>query len=313
MLCKYIKGRLGNQMFQYSTMRAFQSTYFPNMKIGLSFKKVEKKAKKEHFSEIDSLKQFNTKYITLNKIKLSFKQKILIIRISFILFIYKYIIKKEFAYKRDCVENKYKNKLLKNNIIWKTNGFTDFDLSKLDKNKNIIFYGYFESPKYFDRINKKIINDFKPKKNLLTHNKKLFDIINKEESVCISIRRGDFITNKKYYSEHYICDDTYFYNAIDLMNNKVKNPIYIVFSDDIKWVKENMIFPKNTFFEEGNDPVWEKLRLMSNCKYFIISNSSFSWWAQFLSSYKNKIVIAPKKWNKKNNNKDLYDDKWILV
>ena len=32
MLNKYIKGRLGNQMFQYSTLRAFQQKYFPDKK-----------------------------------------------------------------------------------------------------------------------------------------------------------------------------------------------------------------------------------------------------------------------------------------
>ena len=43
MLNKYIKGRLGNQMFQYATLRSFQQKYFPNKKINLSFEKVEKK------------------------------------------------------------------------------------------------------------------------------------------------------------------------------------------------------------------------------------------------------------------------------
>ena len=313
MLYKYVKGRLGNQMFQYAALRSFQKEYFPDKKIGLCFKKVEKKAKKEHFKEIDSLCQFNTDYQVVDNIKMSFKQKLLIFKLSLILFIYKYLLKKDYANKRDKIEDKYKDKLLKNNIICRTLGFTKFDLSKINKDKDIIFYGYFESPEYFTGINKELIKDFEPKEELLKHNKSLFNTIQNEESVCVSIRRGDFVTNKTYNKEHFICDENYFYNAIDIIKNNVSNPKFIIFSDDIEWVKNNMKFPKGTLFEKGTDPVWEKLRLMSNCKHFILSNSSFSWWSQFLSSNKTKIVVAPKIWNKKNDNRDLYGKKWILI
>ena len=97
------------------------------------------------------------------------------------------------------------------------------------------------------------------------------------------------------------------------MNKLVKKPQYIVFSDDVEWCKNNMHFPKNTIYESGNDPIWEKIRLMYSCKHFIISNSTFSWWAQYLSNNKNKIVIAPKKWNNFEYSELIYDDKWILL
>lgn len=39
MINKHVIGRLGNQMFQYATVRAFQMKYYPNEKIILDLAK----------------------------------------------------------------------------------------------------------------------------------------------------------------------------------------------------------------------------------------------------------------------------------
>jgi hypothetical protein len=35
---------------------------------------------------------------------------------------------------------------------------------------------------------------------------------------------------------------------------------------------------------------------MSACRHFIIPNSSFAWWAAYLSRSENKIITVPSRW-----------------
>ena len=92
----------------------------------------------------------------------------------------------------------------------------------------------------------------------------------------------------------------------------VKNPKYFVFSDDIDWVKENINLGDATYIDWKNNQ-YQDLKLMSGCKNFIMSNSSFSYFAQFLSLNNDKKVIAPSMWFKNGKKIDIYEDNWTLV
>ena len=71
------------------------------------------------------------------------------------------------------------------------------------------------------------------------------------------------------------------------------------------------------FVNSGNDLL--DFFMMAKCDKFIIANSSYSWWASFLSIGLNKRIIAPKKerWfgqkYNQNNVDDLYLTNWELV
>ena len=101
------------------------------------------------------------------------------------------------------------------------------------------------------------------------------------------------------------------------MNEKVKNPRFLIFTDDVKWVTENMTLPAFAEFVSGSitENHYEDFYLMSKCKHQVIANSSFSWWAAWMKPNPGKIVIAPNNWfnNSRLDTADLIPDGWIKI
>ena len=123
-------------------------------------------------------------------------------------------------------------------------------------------------------------------------------------AVSIHVRRGDYVNIKRNSNIFSVLELDYFNKAIKYLKNFHKDLCFYIFSDDIAWAKENFK-GENFIFIEGGKPIDDFLK-MSNCKYNIISNSTFSAWAAYLNNFEDKIVIYPSKWYKnKNLNQNL--------
>lgn len=175
----------------------------------------------------------------------------------------------------------------------------------------IIAYGYFQSPKYFDDIRELLVKELTPKNKILEKNREIHKDICTSNSVCVSVRLGDdFLTNDIYN----VCTLDYYKSAIQYLKQELENPKFFIFSDKPELLKEKFKgLDIDMVFESGNDPDYEKLRIMSACKHFILSNSSFSWWCQYLSNYKEKRVVAPSRWYNGDVPCDIYMDSWYLI
>ena len=180
------------------------------------------------------------------------------------------------------------------------------------KTRDCFIHGFWECDKYFDDIRDVLLEEFTPKSPVLEENKELYKLIQESESICVTVRKFDMQVGLS--ENFYTLDKIHFYNGVNYIRQSHPNAKVFVFSDNIEWCRENLDFGVETYYESGKDPIWEKVRLMSACKHFVISNSSFSWWVQYLSRNENKIIVAPVEWRLKECLPiDIYQDNWTYL
>ncbi|OGI07766.1 MAG: hypothetical protein A2Y40_09295 [Candidatus Margulisbacteria bacterium GWF2_35_9] len=192
-----------------------------------------------------------------------------------------------------------------------------FDKSVLKIVDDVYLDGYWQSEKYFLDIRKELLSDFSLIDEVIGEGANYLEKINQTNSVSIHIRRGDYLSNNQASLIHGICSKDYYIKSMTYIESQIKNPIYFVFSDDQAWVKKEITSKHPIYYMDFNGPEknYEDLYLMSQCKFNIIANSSFSWWGAWLNEHKNKIVIAPKQWfqNFKYSDDDLIPPSWIRI
>ncbi|MFA6524248.1 MAG: alpha-1,2-fucosyltransferase [Candidatus Paceibacterota bacterium] len=295
MIITRLKGGMGNQMFQYALGRALSIKY--NVPLGLDLAFLLDRTPRPKFHQFSfrnydlDVFNVNVKIISQSKIpffhRQYFKGKIMVY-INGLISIFDKIFRKE----------KY--------FVFKE--------SVLNKGPNAYLDGYWQNPKYFDGIKDILRKDFTIKDLTDQNIQNLSKDILSQNSLCIHVRRGDFVSNKN----HDIVAKNYYNERLEYLKKIVSVDKIYVFSDDISWCKENLIFDIPTIFVE-NSLSGKKgeghLYLMSCCKYFIIPNSTFSWWGAWLSIREEKIVICPKKWLNSEviNTDDLIPKEWIRI
>ena len=133
-------------------------------------------------------------------------------------------------------------------------------------------------------------------------------------SVCVHVRRGDYLM-VDHFDQHGICSADYYARAMRLIAERVKNPQFFVFSDDLEWCHRH-ISGLNVWFVDANsgDAAQDELKLMASCRHHIIANSSLSWWGAWLAQHDGQIVIGPDPWfSATKQTPDLYPPAWLAV
>jgi len=166
---------------------------------------------------------------------------------------------------------------------------------KIDLKKKYYFLGFWQNPIYFIGYEEKIKNFFIPKDKSIFETDDAVEILNSYyDTVSLHFRRGDYKTSG--FIEPAGMD--YYYEAIDIIKQKVKNPFFYIFTDEPEWVRNEMKIniPYKLITGNTGSDAFVDILLMSKCKHNITANSSFSWWGAWLNENPDKCVIAPKKW-----------------
>ncbi|KZK42258.1 Alpha-12-fucosyltransferase [Lactococcus cremoris] len=297
-----IRGNLGNQLFIYATAKKIQkltgqkiqlntttlNKYFPNYKFGLSEFIME-----DPDCFIESYKKlpwFTNEYLLPIKI-------------------FKKILNKTPKINKILSDFFFKAFEKKGYFIWRGETFKKFSLGN---HKNYYLSGFWQSEEYFYDIRDELLEIITPINSIRECNFELLNLIRNSESICVSIRRGDYVDNPKISAIYNVCDINYFIESVNEIKKNVVNVKVICFSDDVEWVKKNIKFDCETHYETYGNSLSEKVQLMSSCKHFVLSNSSFSWWTEFLS-IRGGITIAPKNWYADEREADIYRKNWIYL
>lgn len=173
-----------------------------------------------------------------------------------------------------------------------------FDPRILDLPDGVYLDGYWQSERYFADTTELIRKEVTFREPPSGRNAELAREIAECQAVSLHVRRGDYVTNEITHRTHGTCGLDYYDNAVSYIAERVKQPVFFIFSDDPLWVRENIKLNHPVRIVDHNDPghCYEDLRLMSLCRHHIIANSSFSWWSAWLNPRQDKTVIAPKRW-----------------
>jgi hypothetical protein len=185
---------------------------------------------------------------------------------------------------------------------------------------NTMLDGYFQSSKYFSNNCGDDNNDGNNTNDAMIRN-----LICLDETDKIYVKDKMNIIREKYKNKtlisiHFRRTDycklgwqlnlEYYHNA--LKHFDLDNCVFIIFTDDPKWVNENFNFLPHS--ELISDVDYLELFMIGECDSHIIANSTFCWWGVWFGDInKNKKVIAPAKWIPINYNKYIFEKHWVLI
>jgi hypothetical protein len=290
-------GGLGNQMFQYAAARALAERHKTPLKLDLSF--LLDRRPRPHFTfRAYDLGVFNIQEAIATPADLTHNVRIYNSRIE-----------------------KWLGSLNPGPHPWNlvTEKHHHFDPAVLQAPDHSYLVGYWQSERYFEGIEPILRGEFTLRHRLSDEAEAMAGTIRSTpHSVCLHVRRGDFVHNPRATRWHGVCDLNYYIDGVSLLHNKLKTPHLFVFSDDLPWCREHLLFDTPTTFVDlsriGNQPETH-LALMSMCEHYLISNSSFAWWAVWLNGRTSRIVISPKRWFTDSSMKttDMIPGDWIRL
>jgi hypothetical protein len=190
---------------------------------------------------------------------------------------------------------------------------TDITTNIQQSNHHLMLKGTFQTfQNITDDIRKKMIEIVYSNEDLMYEAYEKYNAIKRyfgehttdNDIICVHIKRNVTADKNTLYLDYYK-------KGLHMANKKY----VVIFSDDIEWCKKNIaknMYPyENIYFVNTMSSTEVEFILMSMFQHHIISNSAFSLWASYISSYENRkqIIIAPKDWYFEETMETIYHSK----
>jgi Glycosyl transferase family 11 len=172
----------------------------------------------------------------------------------------------------------------------------DFDPRLLQVKPLGILYleGYWQSEEYFKDVEETIRADLQLIPPTDTTNLAIASRIRDCLAVAVHVRFFDAPTEAGINNAHV----DYYSRAVAAMEAIAPDAHYFLFSDRPAAARASIPLPDERLtclsHNQGAENAYADLWLMTQCKHFIIANSTFSWWGAWLSDSKDKVILAPK-------------------
>lgn len=296
-----LQGRIGNQLFQYALARKIQLLMPDNTFIVMDDSDIIRCGWE------NSLLNYNlpyVKYVHTNILQTNNNLS----KQYFLRKIYRIFTRNKNYIDKYKTETKLNPFFNRDGMFFCENGYIK---PNLNLNKPIYIEGYFQSHKYFDDIKDDLLTLFDSSQFKEFKNYPNLDKLQRRNSVCISVKIEHNVGSSMYD----VCSVEYWKNAIEYITKVVPDPLFFICSDNVDYVLNHLIDASKYDYvvQAPQMPVHISLAAMSKCRHFIIGNTTFGWWAQYMSQAHDKIVVAPSRWMAVDMPIDLYQDNWHLI
>jgi len=180
-----------------------------------------------------------------------------------------------------------------------------------------VLSGYFQSWKYLAPAAREIRDGLTLREPSSWFIKTSIELESLGKWTSLHLRRGDYAIQSNVHVQG-LLKRAYYDRAVSLCKNSSGGFPVVVFSDELEFAKSELKgISKDLIFitdPKGSRPA-ETMKLLSLADSAIIANSTFSWWAAWISDSPGKTVIAPDPWflDPTKDPSDLIPDHWIKI
>lgn len=172
-------------------------------------------------------------------------------------------------------------------------------------NKGAALFGFWQNTIYFDKYIADLKRQFRPSYELDAIVQSLYDEISAcKNSVGVHIRRGDFV------DLGWDKGSDYYIKGMQLISQQKPDAKFFIVTDDKHWAREQFASNSEIRIIDINTPTYDidEFFLLSSCHHQVISESTFGWWAAYLNTHEDKLIVIPK-----TAVGQIFKDCWIKI